>query len=194
MALLDVITYGHPTLRKVAQPYEPGEITADFIRDMVETMRAKDGVGLAAPQVNVSKRFIVASDLENTYVLINPVIAAFSERLVRDKEGCLSIPGFQADVQRYEKVVVKAQNERGEQIELKADGLLARVLQHEIDHLNGVLYIDRSEPDTFVQLNIREDGEEEKVSASPEKLKRYFRSVNSGLEDLVFDPVEAVSL
>jgi peptide deformylase len=192
MALLDVITYGHPTLRLVAAPFEPGEITEDFIRDMIETMREKDGVGLAATQVNVAKRVVVVTDLEDTYVLVNPVVVAVSERAVRDKEGCLSLPGYQAEVRRYEKIIVRALDEHREEFELKADGLLARVLQHEIDHLNGIMYIDRAEPDTLVRLDVGEDGAEEAVSVSSENLKDFFRIVNSGLEDLVFDPVKDV--
>ncbi len=149
MAILDVIYYGHPTLRTVAEPVKPEELDEQFLNDMVETMHERDGVGLAANQVNVLKRVIVAHDFDNTYVLINPEIIAHSESMEEGGEGCLSLPGLQANVPRYTKVVVKALNEKGEPVEITAKGLLAIVMQHEIDHLNGTLYIDRADLSTL---------------------------------------------
>ncbi|MBN2413022.1 peptide deformylase [candidate division KSB1 bacterium] len=145
MAILDVIKYGHPTLRKVAEPVKPDEIDKQFLKDMLDTMLAEDGVGLAANQVNVLQRVIVVTDYEHTYTLLNPEIIAYSENMETGNEGCLSLPGLQAPVPRHEKVVVRALNENGEQVEINAKGLLAIVLQHEIDHLNGKLYIDRAD-------------------------------------------------
>ncbi|MBN1481669.1 peptide deformylase [candidate division KSB1 bacterium] len=149
MALLDVIKYGHPTLRKVAEPYTKEEVDAHFIDDMLETMYEEDGVGLAAPQVNVSKRLIVCSDHENEYVVFNPKIIANSEAVKSDYEGCLSLPGLNAKVERSEKVIVTGKDQNWDDLEIKANGLLAVVFQHEIDHLNGVLYIDRADLSTL---------------------------------------------
>ncbi|MBN1466710.1 peptide deformylase [candidate division KSB1 bacterium] len=145
MALLHVIKYGHPTLRMVAAPYEREEVEEEFINDMLETMYTEDGVGLAAPQVNVSKRLIVCSDRENEYVIFNPKIIATSENTQSDMEGCLSLPGLHANVGRYDKVIVVGKDAEWRDIEVKASGLMAVVFQHEIDHLNGTLYIDRAD-------------------------------------------------
>jgi peptide deformylase len=161
MSVLDIITYGHPTLRKKAEPYSKGEIDPKFVEDMVETMYKRDGVGLAAPQVNVSKQMLVATDFENEYILINPKIVARSEGMNPEVEGCLSIPGFQGEVERPIKVVVDALDVEGNPITVKARGFLARVLQHEIDHLNGILYIDRSDPDTLVRIENDSDSEDD---------------------------------
>ncbi len=149
MAVLDVIKYGHPTLRKVAEPYTQEEVNQQFIEDMLDTMYEEDGVGLAAPQVNVSKRLIVVSDRENEYVLFNPKIIANSESSKYDYEGCLSLPGLHANVPRFEKVVVQARDAEWNPVEITARGLLAVVFQHEIDHLNGVFYIDRADLSTL---------------------------------------------
>lgn len=149
MAILDVIKYGHPTLRKVAEPYSKEEVDSGFIEDMLETMYEEDGVGLAAPQVNVSKRLIVCADHENEYIVFNPKIIATSEAIKADFEGCLSLPGLTARVERAEKVIVTGKDQKWNDIEIKAGGLLAVVFQHEIDHLNGVLYIDRADLTTL---------------------------------------------
>lgn len=153
MALLEVINYGHPTLRKVAESYKKEEVDQVFVDNMLETMYVKDGVGLAAPQVNVSKRLIVCYDRENEYVLFNPKIVAHSERVKSDIEGCLSLPGLQADVPRYERVVVTAKDQDWNPVEIDARGLLAVILQHEIDHINGVLYIDHADLSTLKWSN-----------------------------------------
>ena len=149
MAILDVIKYGHPTLRKVAEPVDPDQVDKEFLKDMLDTMLAEDGVGLAANQVNDLQRIIVVNDYEQIYTLLNPEIIAFSERMEEGNEGCLSLPGLQASVPRHEKVVVRALTEDGEEIEINAKGLLAIILQHEIDHLNGKLYIDRADITTL---------------------------------------------
>ncbi len=159
MSVLDIVTYGHPTLRKKAKAYSNEEIDLKFVEDMVETMYKRDGVGLAAPQVNVSRQMLVATDFDNEYVLINPKIVARSESTNSDVEGCLSIPGFQGEVERSVKVFVEAQNVEGNPLTIKATGFLARVLQHEIDHLNGILYIDRSDPDSLVRIENDPDSE-----------------------------------
>ena len=110
---------------------------------MAETMYTDSGVGLAAPQVGVSKRIIVIDgEEEGLMVLINPILVKSEGELV-EEEGCLSIPGIYSQVKRSSKVTVKALNENGDPIEVTKEGLAARALQHEIDHLDGILFIDR---------------------------------------------------
>ena len=189
MAKLEVIKYGHPTLRKIAEPVDAGEINQEFIDDMIETMVEEDGVGLAAPQVNVSKRIMIASDLENIYVMINPEIEAYSEKSATDAEGCLSLPGLQAMVQRPEKVIVKALDREGKPLKITAKGLLARVIQHEVDHLNGVLYVDKMDDDSLVWLR-KVEGEEEVARDTTnvdEVIEVFKKNYNGQLEKLAFD-------
>jgi len=144
MAILEIKEYGEPVLREKALPVK--EITPEIlnlIKDMAETMYTDSGVGLSAPQVGVSKRIIVIDGEEDVLiVLINPMIVK-SEGEVVAEEGCLSVPGIYSQVKRSSKVTVKALNENGDQIEITKEGLTARALQHEIDHLNGILFIDR---------------------------------------------------
>lgn len=144
MAILEIKEYGDPILREKALLVE--EITPDIlnlIKDMAETMYADSGVGLAAPQVGVSKRIItIDEDEEKLLVLLNPEIIK-SEGEAVEEEGCLSVPGVYSEVKRSLKVVVKALNENGDPIKITKEGLTARVLQHEIDHLNGILFIDK---------------------------------------------------
>jgi len=144
MAILEIKEYGEPVLREKAMPVK--EITSEilnFIKDMAETMYADSGVGLAAPQVGVSKRIMVIDEEEDgLMVLINPMIVK-SEGEVVAEEGCLSIPGVYSQVRRSSKVTVKALNENGDPIEITKEGLTSRALQHEIDHLDGILFIDR---------------------------------------------------
>lgn len=124
-----------------------------LIDDMIETMRAAPGVGLAAPQIGVSLRVIVIEfgDEEDEtipkqlFVMINPEIARESGEKVTGIEGCLSVPGVIGEVDRAQVVTVQGQNQHGKSIKIRAQGWLARIFQHEIDHVNGVLYTDRSE-------------------------------------------------
>ncbi|MBN1999744.1 peptide deformylase [candidate division KSB1 bacterium] len=184
MALLDVITYGHPTLRKVAKPVQKDQIDKLFIRDLLETMHERDGVGLAAPQVNVSQRIIVVTDFEHTFTMINPRVIAHSEGLLSEVEGCLSLPGFQAVVQRYARVIVSAWDENAETYEVKASGLLSRAIQHEIDHLNGVLYIDRADISTLARID---PITKNKNYISLPYLVSHFKNLNKELSSLVFE-------
>jgi peptide deformylase len=141
------LKYGEPILERAAEPvteFDSAELT-DLIADMWETMYASKGVGLAAPQIGVAKRISVidisvGEDESKKVVIINPEIAS-KEGSQTGEEGCLSIPGFREPLTRANKVTVRAQNEKGEAIELEGDELLARAFQHEIDHLNGVLFI-----------------------------------------------------
>jgi peptide deformylase len=147
MAVLSVRRYGDPILRQKASPVV--EITPEIkktIEDMVESMFHQVGIGLAAPQVGVSLRVVVIDDgKRGTQALINPVI---TERRgsVTAEEGCLSLPGIFADVERSEWVRVEAIDADGAPVSLEARGLQARVIEHELDHLDGVLFIDRLPP------------------------------------------------
>ncbi len=122
-----------------------GRITPQIhplVDDMVAVMRQANGVGLAAPQVGVNKRVIVAQVEDRLHVLIDPeIVRRDGEEL--GTEGCLSIPGIIAEVPRAARVVVKGKNRKGKGITLRATGLLARILQHEVDHLDGILFLDR---------------------------------------------------
>ncbi len=191
MAILPVIKYGHPTLRKMAQPVRPEEIDSRFIEDMIETMLALDGAGLAANQVDSLQKILVAVEPKKDmiHVLINPVIAGYSERSETDSEGCLSLPGLQATVERHSKIVVNALTPDGEKVEIQARGLFARILQHEIDHLNGILYIDRADLDTLVWLR---DVSEKEVMTEPATLeevqKAYNKQYHKAVPLSVFSP------
>lgn len=110
--------------------------------NMAKTMREKNGIGIAAPQVGVSKRIIIVDDNGNDWILINPEIVWLSDLLIDFEEGCLSVPGVFDNVKRPESIKVKYRNAKGKPILEKVDGLLARIVQHEIDHLDGVLFVD----------------------------------------------------
>lgn len=151
MTILRIKVYPDPVLRERAEPVKfiDGSIRK-LARDMADTMYAAPGIGLAANQVGVTKRIIVV-DLQDRdgqrglITLINPEIIQASGS-VKHEEGCLSVPGFFAKVGRFDRVVVRAQDLKGETVELDATGLLAVVLQHEIDHLDGRLFVDRLGP------------------------------------------------
>ena len=149
-----IVTHPDPVLRRKARKVT--EFTPDLqvlIDDMVETMRVAPGVGLAAPQVDVSLRVIVVEfgDEDDPdvpaklYALVNPEITRLSQEKEVGAEGCLSIPGFGGNVERPVEAVIKGQNRHGKPVRIKASGWLARVFQHEIYHLDGVLFIDRDE-------------------------------------------------
>ena len=141
---------GDPVLREKAQPVR--EITTDLralIDDMFETMYAEEGVGLAAPQIGIGERVIVVDPRlpeVAPFALLNPVIVERSRDTEKGEEGCLSLPGLKDIVERATDVVVEGLSPDGEAVRLPAEGLLARVLQHEVDHLDGVLFIDRVSP------------------------------------------------
>ena len=144
MAILEIKEYGEPVLREKALPVK--EITPEIlnlIKDMAETMYTASGVGLAALQVGVPKRIILVDGEEDgLIVLINPMIIK-SEGEVVAEEGCLSVPDIYSQVKRSLKVTIEALDENGDLIEITKENLIARALQHEIDHLNGILFVDR---------------------------------------------------
>ncbi len=154
MALREIVTLPAPVLRRRAQKVTDfGPELQTLVDDMVETMHAAPGVGLAAPQVGVSLRVIVVEygdEADETippklFTLVNPEITRPSHETVIGTEGCLSIPGVLGDVERYEALTVKALTRRGQSVTIKASDWLARIFQHEVDHLDGVVFVDRAE-------------------------------------------------
>ena len=125
----------------------------ELLDDMAETMYQEDGVGLAAPQVGILKRLVVIDVGEGLIKLINPVIIEASGEQ-QGIEGCLSVPGVSGEVIRPQKVRIEAQNEKGEYIELEGEDLLARAFCHELDHLEGILFIDKMLPDTEINSTL----------------------------------------
>lgn len=154
MSLREIITIPNDVLRRKARKRTDfGPQLQTLIDDMIETMRDAPGVGLAAPQVGISERLIVIEygddEKEDApkklYVVVNPEITRTSEETVVGIEGCLSVPNLLGEVERYEAVTVKGFNRRGQPVTIKAKDWLARVFQHEIDHLDGIIYVDRAE-------------------------------------------------
>ena len=142
-----LVYYGNETLVSVAQKVDnvDGSIAA-IINDMFGVMYKEKGIGLAAPQIDLGQRIIVVDTGESknsTVALVNPEIIEFSKEVEPYEEGCLSLPNLLADVIRPVEIYVKGISPRGEEVKIEASGLLARVLQHEIDHLDGVLFTDR---------------------------------------------------
>ena len=145
MSVLDIRRAGDPVLKEKAKPVAKITKTVRSLLDtMVQTMQEADGVGLAAPQVGVSLRVVVIDVGEGLIELINPVIIA-SEGCETGTEGCLSIPGMYGEVERFTSVTVQGLDRQGAPITVQGSGLLARALQHEIDHLEGVLFVERAQ-------------------------------------------------
>jgi len=143
---LDIRTFGDPVLKTRATPVESfDESLVRLTQDMLGTMRDNEGVGLAATQVGRLKRVLVAAVEDDEYVIVNPVLTDRSETTETATEGCLSIPGIQVDVERPTAVTVSGQDVSGRPLQIEASDLLARVLQHEVDHLDGVLILDRTD-------------------------------------------------
>ncbi len=157
MAILKIAQMGNPTLRRPADPVPVKSIKSPilqkFIDDMIETMREYSGVGLAAPQVHESLRLVVIEAQENPRypqapmipltVLINPEVEPLTDETEEDWEGCLSIPDIRGKVPRYREVRVRAHDREGKQLDLTVKDFFARVIQHEYDHLQGILFLDR---------------------------------------------------
>ena len=146
-------------LRKHARKVEKfDDRLAELLDDMAETMRAGDGAGLAAPQVGVLKRVVVVDAGEALIEIVNPELVS-SEGEITVIEGCLSVPGRAGRVVRPEKVTVKGQNRKGEDIEVSGEGMLAVCLCHELDHLDGILYVDKMIADATEEMRQRNGGE-----------------------------------
>jgi peptide deformylase len=146
-----IVTYGNPILEKVSREIKSIKEIQINIPEFVETMYVKDGVGLAAPQVGINQRIIAVDPTRGQIkgellVLINPVIREKSEEMMDGKEGCLSFPGLDAEVLRHKKITVSALDAEGREQIIEAEGYKARIIQHEIDHLDGILLVDRMSP------------------------------------------------
>ena len=161
----EILTEGHPTLRKVAKKVDPAEIAdpmfQQLLDDMFATMYAAPGIGLAAPQIGIGKR-VFTVDLQDEdashgpLVVINPKFTT-TEGEIESVEGCLSVPGMVGDLTRFERVVCAGLDRHGKKISLEGTGLFGRCLQHEMDHLDGILYIDKAK-------NLRPAQTEEEVA------------------------------
>ena len=159
MAVLPIRNFPDPVLRqRAADVTEVTDVHRQLVRDMIDTMREAPGVGLAGPQVGVLERIFVW-EVEDEYgAVFNPEIVMHSDEKVVDTEGCLSLPGLTYEVERSFEVTVRGLDENGEPIEITGDDLLARVFQHEIDHLDGVLFIDHlNETDRKEALRVMRD-------------------------------------
>ena len=176
--ILDITKLGEDILRQKAQPVEEvNDEIRQLAEDMFETMLAADGVGLACPQVGKSLRmFVLIADDNVRRVFINPQIIQTSKEVCDYDEGCLSIPQVYETITRPVRVTVQAQNEKGKLFTLDADGLLARIIQHEYDHLEGVLYIDRGDKafaeKTEAQFKKRAERAAQKAKEKEAKAKR----------------------
>ncbi len=168
MSILKIARMGHPVLRAKARPLDRGEIRAaslqTLIDDLIETMHEYHGVGLAAPQVHEGVRVFVAAldtnddeeeEAADPIVLINPEITPVRNEMVEGWEGCLSVPDIRGRVPRAREIKVRAYDRTGERIEIQAHDFPARVIQHETDHLDGVLFVDRME--SFKSLTFLEE-------------------------------------
>jgi peptide deformylase len=143
---LDIRKFGDPVLKTRASPVESfDESLVRLTQDLLATMRDNEGVGLAATQVGRLKRVFVAAIEDDEYVMVNPVLTDISETTETATEGCLSIPGIQVDVERPVAVTISGQDVSGKPLQIEASDLLARILQHEVDHLDGVLVLDRTD-------------------------------------------------
>jgi peptide deformylase len=172
MAVREIKLVPDPILRQKAKKVtKVTPAVQKLIDDMTETMRDANGVGLAAPQVGILQRILVVEvkrdeqhpDIqEGFYQLVNPEITGVSKELEEGREGCLSIPGYVGDLERHVAVEVKALDRHGKPVKIRAYGYLARVLQHEVDHLEGILYLDRlKSPDKLYELKEDEQAPKE---------------------------------
>lgn len=176
MSVKPILLLGDPRLRMPGQPVESfGRLLHSLIEDLVHTMRAAPGVGLAAPQLGEPLSVAVVETNGRTYELVNP-------RIVRDTgdqtdlEGCLSIPGYVAEINRRERVWVEAQDRHGRPFKFSEHGFVARAVQHELDHLKGTLYIDYLESlDELIPVNEQDDPDEDPESPSAKRRKRAAR-------------------
>ncbi|HEY3999729.1 MAG TPA: peptide deformylase [Candidatus Xenobia bacterium] len=168
MALRPIVYDGDPVLRKKAVEVKNVDgLLVQLLDDMVETMYSANGIGLAAPQIGLSKRVLVADVGDGPIKAINPKITA-REGTVWGLEGCLSIPRVYGEVERAEKVTVKYMDEKGKPQKLECEGLMARVFQHEIDHLDGKLFIDNARNvKEYTEEELAELGDPERAEPEP---------------------------
>jgi len=178
MTVRKIYTLGEPVLRRPAKKVSQfNKALQELVDDMVETMQSADGIGLAAPQIGISQRIIVVQLPEEyehplagkLFALVNPEIVERSEEEAIENEGCLSIPNIIGPVKRSLRVTVKGKDVRGRPTRVEADGFLARAFQHEIDHLDGILFIDRVESPELLR-RVTPEGEVVPLE-TPEELK-----------------------
>lgn len=161
----EIVTYGNEILRKRAEEIDKfDDEVRELIQHMYQVMTENRGLGLAGPQIGIPKRIFVYDIGEGPHALINPKIVKMRGEEI-GVEGCLSIPGLQGEVPRAEQVVVTGINEDGKRVRIKAQGLLARVFQHEIDHLDGTMFIDRADPDTLETVPVNEQQDESETES-----------------------------
>ncbi len=180
---MKIYKLGEEVLRKKCEPVtEVTDELRSIFEEMFETMDEADGVGLAAPQVGISQRFFVVTADDNVRrVFVNPQIIATSAEEGDYDEGCLSIPGVYETIRRPVKVTVQALNEHGKPFTLEADGLLARVIQHENDHLDGIVYIDRGDPDFAAKTTAQFKKRLERAAKKEEEKARKQASIAAKL-------------
>lgn len=161
MAAREIVKYPDPVLKKQAKAVSKTDPNLKrLIKDMADTLREVNGLGLAANQIGVLQRVFVYDDGTGLGVLVNPkIIRAEGEQI--GLEGCLSVPGLQGDVKRAEKIIIQGMDDKGKKVKIEAEGLLARIFQHELDHLNGTLFVERADPDSLQYLTEEESPEEE---------------------------------
>lgn len=176
---MKIYKLGEDVLRKKCVPVkEVTDSMRETFNEMFETMIAADGVGLAAPQIGVSERFfVVISDDDVRRVFVNPQIISTSNDLSDYDEGCLSLPGFSETIKRPSKVKVQALDENGKPFTLEADGLLARIIQHENDHLDGILYIDRGDPNFAAEVTEKMKKRLERAAKREAEKERKAKSI-----------------
>ncbi len=175
--ILDIISIGDPVLRMKAKKIQVFDRDLrNLAENMLETLRNSGGVGLAAPQIGDSIRMIVVeyADTEKdenakpqTFTLVNPEITGHSAETETGVEGCLSVPGLVGEVERWQSVKIKAQNLAGKPVKVSAEGWLARIFQHEIDHLDGICYVDRT--DNVWKPEDKPEGEDDEGAESGEE-------------------------
>ena len=165
-----IVKYGDSVLRQVSKPVASvGPDMIEFVDRMKEIMVEANGVGLAAPQLGILQRVIVYDDGESIQAMINPKILRASGEQMEPAEGCLSIPGLRGTVKRADEIVVKALDELGQAVRVHTDGYCARVIQHEIDHLDGILFIDKAIPESLHWITAEEKAEEDREGETPEE-------------------------
>lgn len=182
---MKIYKLGEEVLRKKCVEVDTNEINDEMrslFEEMFLTMEEAEGVGLAAPQVGISKRFfVVVADDNVKRVFINPQIISTSQNLVDYEEGCLSLPGFNENIRRPEKITCSALNEFGKPFTIEADGLLARVIQHENDHLDGIVYIDRGDPEFAAKVTAQMQKRLERAKKREEEKARKNASLQAKL-------------
>jgi len=154
MAVRSIRKIGDPVLREISEDVEKvDKKVLDLVKDMLDTLEEEGGVGLAAPQIGITRRVIIVKFDDKVETYINPEIEVLDKGLVDGDEGCLSIYSIQGfTVKRSPRIRVKATNIKGEKVEFEAEDMLARILQHELDHLDGVLFMDHLDADSRLEL------------------------------------------